>query len=188
MCVSKIISVNQFVIFLLQVLPIYIVRNMEWIAFLEKGFWGGCAALGFAVLFNVPLRAMIFVFVFGMLGCFLKFTLLSLDLNVVIVAFISASVIGVLSIPAAHNKHTPPLIFSIPAVIPLVPGIFAYRTMLGIMNLTGKIGDDYNQIILDTVNNGTKAAFIVLALSVGVAIPNLVTRKESAKEIGVAKH
>lgn len=159
---------------------------MDWLLFIEKGFWGGCAAVGFAVLFNVPVRALFTVFLLGAIGCFLKFSLISFEVHVVLAAFVGASVIGLLSVPAAHLKHTPPLIFSIPAVIPLVPGIFAYRTMLGIMKLSAPIGENYNQILSETINNGTKAAFIVMALAVGVGIPNLITRKESAKQIRVS--
>ena len=158
---------------------------MDCLVLIEKGFWGGCAAVGFAVLFNVPTRALYTIFLLGVLGCILKFSLISIEVHVVIAAFIGATVIGLLSIQAAHFKHAPPLIFSIPSVIPLVPGIFAYKTMLGIIKLTAPIGDNYNQILAETINNGTKAAFIVMALAVGVGIPNLITRKESAKLIRV---
>jgi uncharacterized membrane protein YjjB (DUF3815 family) len=158
---------------------------MDWLVFIEKGFWGGCAAVGFAILFNVPARALFTIFLLGVIGCILKFSLISIEVHVVIAAFIGATVIGLLSIQAAHFKHAPPLIFSIPSVIPLVPGIFAYKTMLGIIKLTAPIGDNYNQILAETINNGTKAAFIVMALAVGVGIPNLITRKESAKLIRV---
>ena len=159
---------------------------MDWFSLLEKAFWGGSAAVGFAVLFNVPLRALFTIFLLGAIGCLLKFSLISLEVHVVVAAFIGATVIGLLSVPAAHTKHAPPLVFSIPAVIPLVPGIFAYRTMLVVMKLSAPITDNYTQILSETLNNGTKAAFIVLALAVGVGIPNLITRKESAKQIRVS--
>ena len=158
---------------------------MDWLVIIEKGFWGGCAAVGFAVLFNVPTRALYTIFLLGVIGCILKFSLISIEVHVVIAAFIGATIIGLLSIQAAHFKHAPPLIFSIPSVIPLVPGIFAYKTMLGIIKLTAPITDNYTQILSETINNGTKAAFIVMALAVGVGIPNLITRKESAKLIRV---
>ncbi len=158
---------------------------MDWLLFVEKGFWGGCAAVGFAIMFNVPTRALFTIFLLGAVGCLLKFSLISFEVHVVIAAFIGAAVIGLLSIQAAHFKHAPPLIFSIPSVIPLVPGIFAYKTMLGIIKLTAPITDNYTQILSETINNGTKAAFIVMALAVGVGIPNLITRKESAKLIRV---
>lgn len=38
---------------------------METLLFLEKGIWLGFAAIGFAVLFNVPKRALGTIFVIG---------------------------------------------------------------------------------------------------------------------------
>lgn len=156
---------------------------MHWLELIEKGFWGGWAAIGFAVLFNVPARALWSVYMLGFIGVLAKFSLLEFNVHVVLAALIGASLVGIFSIKAAHKKHAPPLIFAIPSVIPLVPGIFAYKTMLGIISLTEKVGDNYNQILADTINNGTKATFIIMALAVGVSIPNLITRKDSAKEI-----
>jgi hypothetical protein len=39
----------------------------------------------------------------------------------------------------------------------------------------------------DTVNNGLKALFVLMALSLGVSAPMLLTRRESAKQIKVIK-
>ncbi len=156
---------------------------MDWLLLIEKAFWGGWAAVGFAVLFNVPARALISVYLLGLLGVFTKFLLLGMGLNVVLPSFIGASLVGILSIRAAHAKHAPPLIFAIPAVIPLVPGIFAYKTMLGIIALTGNVTENFNQTLAETVNNGAKASFIIMSLAVGVGVPNLITRKNSAKEM-----
>ena len=94
--------------------------------------------------------------------------------------------IGILSIPIAHKVHSPPLIFSIPAVIPMVPGAFAYRMMLDLISIAVKSGSESsNLLVYDTFQNGMKAAFILLALAVGVAVPMLITRKESAKRIRI---
>lgn len=158
---------------------------MNWLELLEKGFWGGWAAVGFAVLFNVPARALWAVYLLGFVGCLSKFTLLGFEVHPVLAALVGASLVGIFSIRAAHSKHAPPLIFAIPSVIPLVPGIFSYKAMIGIITLTEKVGDDYNKVLAETINNGTKATFIIMALAVGVAIPNLITRKESAKEIDI---
>jgi len=92
-----------------------------------------------------------------------------------------------LSIPAAHNKHAPPMVFSIAAVIPMVPGVFAYRTMIGLVQLTGEVDSAYQQALSETINNGAKAVFILMALAVGVGLPNIITRKDSAKEMKLGK-
>lgn len=156
---------------------------MEWLIILEKAFWAGAAAIGFGVLFNVPVRTLFFVFVLGVCGSFVKFTLIESGANVVIAAFAGATVVGFLSIWTSLSKHAPPLVFSIPAVIPMVPGIFAYRTMLGLISLTASADASYMQMLGETCSNGAKASFILMSLSVGVGIPHLITRKESAKEM-----
>ena len=158
---------------------------MDFINILEKGFWAGFAALGFAILFNVPQRTLLIIWAMGALGGLLKFLLLGLEVNIVLASLAGASLIGVLSVYAAHNKHAPPLVFSIPSVIPMVPGAFAYRMMLGCMELVGTSSnsDTYLKTLAETTNNGLKAIFILIALSAGVAIPMLVTRKDTFKRI-----
>jgi len=158
---------------------------MNWIAILEKGFWAGFAALGFAILFNVPQRTLLVIWAMGALGGLTKFILLGLEVNIVLASLAGATLIGILSVYAAHNKHAPPLVFSTPSVISMVPGAFAYRMMLGCMELanTSVNSDTYLKTLAETTNNGLKALFILIALSAGVAIPMLVTRKDTFKRI-----
>lgn len=158
---------------------------MELIHLLEKGFWAGLAALGFAILFNVPQRTLLIIWALGALGGFTKFFLLGLEANIALSSLAGATLIGIFSVYAAHNKQAPPLVFSIPSVIPMVPGAFAYRMILGMMELVGTTSDSENYLktLAETTNNGLKAFFILIALSAGVAIPMLVTRKDSFKRI-----
>jgi len=151
----------------------------------EKGFWSGFAALGFAILFNVPQRTLLIIWVMGALGGLTKFFLLYLDVNIILASLVGATLIGVLSVYAAHNKQAPPLVFSTPSVIPMVPGAFAYRMMLGCMELAGTQvnSETYLKTLAETTNNGMKALFILIALSAGVAIPMLITRKDTFKRI-----
>ena len=160
---------------------------MSWIFIvLYKSVWGGIAALGFAALFNVPMRSLFHIFLFGAIGIFIKVTMLHYSLNIVFASLAGAVAIGFLSIPAAHYKHTPPLIFYTPAVIPMIPGILAYRMILGFITLTGNPKSPvYYTTLLETVNYGMKVVFILISLSVGVVIPMLLLRKDSVKDIKV---
>ncbi len=66
----------------------------------------------------------------------------------------------------------------------MVPGAFAYNMMLGFIDLTVINNDqDHLHTLLNTVNNGLNALFIVMSLAFGVAIPMLMARKESIKKI-----
>jgi len=148
-----------------------------------KSFWAGIAAIGFAILFNVPRRTLITIFVLGSIGGLIKFTALEFESGIVFASFWAATVVGILSIQMAHLQKSPPLIFSIPSVIPMVPGFFAYKFMLGMIALTNMVNTDtYLQTLIETVNNGAKMMFVLISLGTGVAIPMLLTRKESIKK------
>ncbi len=158
---------------------------IELLMILEKGIWFGFAALGFAVLFNVPQRALLVIWLIGASGGLMKLILMQGNIGIVMASFVGATLIGILSVYAAHNKHAPPLVFSIPAVIPMVPGAFAYRMMLGLIKLAGTniASNSYSQTLAETTSNGLKALFILLVLAIGVAIPMLISRKETIKKI-----
>lgn len=159
---------------------------MELLAFFEKWIWFGFAAIGFAILFNVPQRTIWVIFLMGALGGALKVLTMSLGGSIILGSFLGAMLVGFISIGAAHFKHSPPFVFAIPAVIPMVPGAFAYRAMLGIIKLTNNVDSAvFVKLMEDTVNNGLKAGFVLMALAFGVSAPMLFTRRESAKEIKV---
>jgi uncharacterized membrane protein YjjB (DUF3815 family) len=161
---------------------------MEWLSILEKGLWFGMASIGFSILFNVPPRTIFVIWLLAALGGLLRLLFINSGVGVILASLAGSSLIGLLSIWAAHNKHAPPLIFSIPAVIPMVPGVFAYRMMLGFIRLAGNPADsNYSMILNETVNNGIKAIFILMVLAVGVSIPLLITRKSSAKDLRLKK-
>ena len=152
---------------------------------LEKGVWFGFAALGFAVLFNVPQRTLAIIWGLGAIGGLVKLLLMQGNIGIVVATFAGAAVIGVLSVSAAYNKDAPPLVFSIPSVIPMVPGAFAYRMMVGLIKLAGTSVTDptYYQTLAETTGNGLKALFILMALATGVSIPMLISRKDTIKKI-----
>lgn len=161
---------------------------MEILHYLEMSIWLGVAAFGFGILFNVPKRTLGMIALLAAIGGSCKLILMYFGIHIVISSFIGATVIGFLSIQAAHGKHAPPLVFSIPSVIPMVPGAFAYKAMLGFIKLTGDIQKATYEIALEeTINNGILAAFIVLSLTAGVSFPMLISRKDSAKHIKYIK-
>lgn len=156
---------------------------MEIYEIFAKSFWAGIAAIGFAILFNVPRRTLLPIFILGTIGGLIKFTAVYFNSGIVFASFWSATIVGFLSIQTAHIRKSPPLIFSIPSVIPMVPGAFAYKMMLGLIALTNmEDTNTYMQILIDTVNNGAKMMFVLIALGTGVAIPMLLSRKESIKK------
>lgn len=157
---------------------------MDILAFLEKGIWLGSAALGFGMLFNVPKRALFPIFLIGASGGLMKFFMMEFEIGIVVAVLCGATLIGFLSVFAAHNRKCPPITFSIPAVIPMIPGLFAYKAMIGIIKLTSEKDPTlYSKVFFEALNNGLTALFVLIVLATGVAVPLLITRKTTVKRM-----
>lgn len=160
----------------------------DWINIFFKAFWCGWAALGFGILFNVPVKTLFAIWIGGVVAGFIKFTvLLAAPSSVILAPFLSALSVAVFSIPIAHIRREPPMIFVIPSVITLVPGVFAYRTMLGLIKLTENVGTDYTLTLSNTIHNGVTTLFIIMSIAIGVAIPMNIMRKDVAKKFQLKK-
>lgn len=155
---------------------------MEFLLIIEKCLWCGLAAAGFAVLFNVPSRTLLSIAVMGAMGGLLRISMIHYDYNVILAALFGATLIGFMSIYFAHKTHSPPPVLAIPPVIPMIPGKFAYKMIIGLVQLSGDIDPaTYTRVLSETVNNGLKVMFILMSIAGGVAIPLLISRKDTAK-------
>ncbi|MBZ0291771.1 MAG: threonine/serine exporter family protein [Anaerolineae bacterium] len=142
---------------------------------LYDAFWSGLAALGFAILFNVPLRALPGCLVCGALGHAARTLTMQLGLNIEFSTLIGAALVGFVSLGFAHRQQVPPAIYSVSGAIPMVPGVFAYSTMIGIINIAAAdpatVG---TELLMETVVNGVKTGLILVAIAGGISGPTLL--------------
>ncbi|WP_445732301.1 threonine/serine exporter family protein [Mariniflexile sp.] len=152
---------------------------------LEVAAWSGVAALGFGLLFNIPKGTIVTVFVLGFSAGFIKFALLKFDVNVVLATFIAVLFVAVVCVPIAHKIHHPPVVFCVPPVIPMIPGYFAYETVLSVMNFIFIEKDPSKRLILiDSIfSNGFTMFFILISITAGISLPMLVLRKSTVKKV-----
>lgn len=152
---------------------------------LEVSIWSGIAALGFGVLFNIPRGTIATVFILGFAAGFIKFSLLSFDVNIVLATFMAVFLVAIGCIPIAHKIHHPPVVFCIPPVIPLIPGYFAYETVLSVMNFIFIEKDAVKRIaLMDSIfSNGFTMFFILISITAGISLPMLILRKNTVKKI-----
>ena len=155
------------------------------IKLLEVSVWSGIAALGFGVLFNIPRSTIATVFLLGFTAGFIKFLLLSFSVNIVLATFIAVLFVAIFCIPIAHKIHHPPVVFCIPPVIPMIPGYFAYETVLSIMNFIFIEKDALKRItLMDSIfSNGFTMFFILISITAGISLPMLILRKSTVKKI-----
>ncbi|WP_291869746.1 threonine/serine exporter family protein [Maribacter sp.] len=155
------------------------------LSLLEVSIWSGIAAVGFAILFNIPKKAIITVFLLAFGAGFIKFILLGFHSNIILASLTAASFVGLASMPLAHRIHLPPVVFAIPAVIPMIPGYFAYETVLSIMSFIFiEVDISKKTILMQAIfSNGFTMLFILISLTIGVSLPLLLLRKSTVKKI-----
>ena len=151
---------------------------------IEGAFWSGIAAVGFGILFNVPKKAILTIFALGFGAGLIKFVLMHYNINIVLASFIAALFVGILSMPLAHKIHQPPVVFSIPPIIPMIPGYYAYETILSTIKFTFMETDPTKKIELinSIFLNGFTMFFILISITIGVSFPMLILRKNTVKK------
>lgn len=147
--------------------------------FVENSLWAAVAAVGFAVLFNVPPRILAGCALMGASGYLGRALMLEAGFPLELSSLAAALLIGFLSDQFAKRWRTPRIVFSVPGVIPLVPGALAYQTMLGVFELI--LLPDLSQegyfLLLQTAVNGIKTGLVLVALALGTIAPNLLFRR-----------
>ena len=158
-----------------------------------QGFWimiskfifGGITSVGFALMFNTPKRALWTVFLLGSIGYLIKFLLTTeLDVNLTLSIFAASIFVGISGMYFAHRAHTPPIIFMIPAVINMIPGLLSYEFMMGMIDwISGGKGQKPSvEEIIQTFSYGISTVFILFALAFGVAFPVVVFKSYTVKD------
>ena len=136
------------------------------------------SAMGFSMIFNIQRRLLWVVAVGGIIAvCTRYFVNFELGYGPVIGSFMGSFVVSVLAVKAVHWCHVPNHVLTIPSVIPMIPGVLMYRSLLAFINLHGVIGEVTNAFF-----NGINSALIILCISLGVAVPNIFARRYIAKD------
>jgi uncharacterized membrane protein YjjB (DUF3815 family) len=92
--------------------------------------------------------------------------------------------VGISAMYFAHKTHTPPIIFMIPAVINMIPGLLSYEFMMGMIDwISGEKGSKPSvEVVIQTFSYGISTFFILFALAFGIAFPIIVFNSKSVKD------
>ena len=140
---------------------------------LNDGVFAAIPAVGFALLFNVPPRALKFCATLGALGHGTATVLKLAGITPVFATFFGAALIGTLGVWLAQRYHRAhPKVFTVAAVIPMFPGIPAYKAMLSLV-LIEKEGYSPERFAV-MVDQFVQTGFLLSALVFGLALPGLL--------------
>ena len=138
------------------------------------------SAMGFATIYNIPYRLMPWIAVGGIICvCTRNFVFLGpssgnigLGLGIVVGSLCGSALISIINIKAVHLLHTPHQCITIPAVIPIVPGVLMYRALYGFMGMQGVVGE-----VTHAMSFAINGSLVLVCIALGVAIPNIFARK-----------
>lgn len=131
------------------------------------------AAMGFSMIFNIQRKLLWALALGGVIAvCTRNFVNFELGFGPIIGSFMGSFVVSLIAVKAVHWFNVPNHVLTIPSVIPLIPGVLMYRSLLAFINLHGVVGE-----VTNAFYNGINSALIILCISLGVAIPNIFARR-----------
>lgn len=148
---------------------------------LADGFFAAVASIGFAVISNPPRKAIFISALLAAVGHALRYYLMHhTPLDIAMSSLVAAFTIGLFSMICAKLIHCPAVIFSFPSLLPMIPGMYAYKTVLALMQFI-RGGDivRQNELMVEFFRNGLTTLFIMFALVIGVALPIFMFHKQS---------
>ena len=138
------------------------------------------ACIGFALISNAPVKICLVAGILAGLGHMTRFLLLDGGVGIGLGSLCGATLISLLSIPCARRWHTPAELFSFPALLPMIPGMFAYKTILATMQfLSADKGPLREALLSDIFFNGLTTFFVMCGLVIGAIVPLFAFHRES---------
>jgi len=134
-------------------------------------FFSFLATVGFSIFFNSPKKSLLPA---GIIGWTVYIILFNFTKNSILSNFLAATLISLLSEILARKMKFPAIIFVIPGILPLIPGLGLYNTMLSLVE-----GSYSNAISI-----GTDALFVSASIAMGVL---LITSLVKTYYIAIAK-
>ncbi|MGF1738707.1 threonine/serine exporter family protein [Photobacterium satsumensis] len=142
------------------------------LALLNDMFFAMIPAVGFALVFNVPPKALKYCAIGGALGHGCRFALMHWGLSIEWATLCAATLVGMIGVHWSHRFLAHPKVFTVAAMIPMVPGVFAFKAMIALVEINHR---GFTPELLGLlVENMLKAVFIVASLAIGLAMPGLL--------------
>ncbi len=129
-------------------------------------------AVGFALVFNVPVKALKYCAIGAALGHGSRYLLMHYGVPIQWATLCAATLVGMVGVYWSQRFMAHPKVFTVAAIIPMVTGVFAFKAMIALVEINSLGFSD--ALWATMMNNGIKALFIIAALAIGLAMPGLL--------------
>ena len=138
----------------------------------EDALFSALAAIGFALLFNVPPRMAWACVVCGVASHTTRTFTVHLGLNIIEGSLIGAGVVGILAQLFGRYFRAPPVAFAFPGTVAMIPGAYAFRAIVGCLQIVH--GGANPALFEETVTLGIEVVMMVAVIATGIAVPAAV--------------
>lgn len=150
--------------------------NMDLLHLLHHTLCGGLAAAGFGVLFNIGFRALPWCAASGALALAVRTVALGWGWSLEAASFVAALTVGAAVQLFQSRIGVSRNALAVVGCIPMIPGAFAAKGILGLFVATAQISPAANETLVTAVGDTLRATFTIGALGTGLAIPTLLLR------------
>lgn len=128
-------------------------------------------AIGFAMVFNVPRHTLIYCGLGGAIGYTVRALLMDINFSMELSTFIASTIVGIVALYWSRKFLIPRPVYTVASIIPLLPGTFAFTAMIALMDMNSH--GVTQELIIQFMENGLKAIWILGAIGFGLALPSL---------------
>lgn len=149
---------------------------------IEDAFFAAIAGCGFGMISNPPIRAISRIAILAAVGHALRFCLMTyIEIDIATASFFAALVIGMMSLWLAKHILCPMSVLYIPALLPMVPGIYAYKTVFSLIMFLHSLNDpdegmQYMQLFF---LNGSVSFSVISLLTLGATLPHFIFKRRA---------
>lgn len=151
-------------------------------AAIADGLFAAVAGVGFAVISNPPRKALIVCALLACIGHGVRYFLMhnaGIALDQVTASAIAGFTIGLLAVPFSMRIHCPAECFAFPSLLPMVPGMFAYKAVRDLINIV-RLPDEYTmEYVSRFFHNSSLTVLIMFGMVVGCIIPIFIFHRQS---------
>ena len=145
------------------------------------GFFAAVAAVGFGAVSDPPMRAFPRIALLAAVGHALRFCLMNCaGMDIATASLCASVVIGVGSLLLGGRIRCPMTVLFIPALLPMIPGMYAYKTVFSMIMFMQNLDDPSAAGYLAAiVRNGFVTFSVIFMLAAGAAAPIFLFNKRA---------
>lgn len=149
---------------------------------ISDGLFAAIAAMGFGSISDPPMRAFPYIAILAAVGHATRYCLMTfLGVDIASASLIAAFIIGTGSVWFGRKVFCPMTALYIPALLPMVPGTYAYKTVFSLIMFLQEIssptqGSEYLQSM---IYNASVSFSVIFMLAVGATVPVFLLRERA---------